>query len=320
MHQVLDCTISDLELTKCTAHFVPENDVYYFRDAELMETFLKLGIPVYNREELHASFPGFGLVYRTLYMTWKIPEDAYVVLLQQRQLDRISDEQRLQLFRQQVALKRGHVYDERWIEAFAPPVHHIVTVENQRYYLLTTDDWQLFSEETRQQWVLKWLKEWNKDDPRGIRNFSRKHASVPYALLDVYASTFAGESGPNCFAAAIAAVVAGIGQDLEQSQTLIRHWLHQAPFFRLLSAQGYTKYTECQTTADLQSMQPADVLVWCTGEGEAGHAAFVVDDGLVFQKHGQGIEDPWQVLRIEDIWYNEYLKTDGHIAIYRRCS
>lgn len=66
------------------------------------------------------------------------------------------------------------------------------------------------------------------------------------------------------------------------------------------------------------AIQPCDVLVWFTGDGIAGHAAFAVSDELVFQKQAQGWDNPWQVLRVSDVWYNEYLKTGGHIEIYRR--
>lgn len=66
------------------------------------------------------------------------------------------------------------------------------------------------------------------------------------------------------------------------------------------------------------TFQPTDVLVWYTENGIAGHAGYAVSHELVFQKQAQGWDNPWQVLKIRDVWYNEYLKTGGHMTVFRR--
>jgi hypothetical protein len=162
------------------------------------------------------------------------------------------------------------------------------------------------------------LWECRNEEPEGLTDFPRLKRGIPYSLIDEYAGIFPDKSGSNCFAAAAAMVIGDRTiQNLQQSHVLIQQWLHQEPFFRLLKGQGYSKFMECCLIRDLTLVQPPDVLIWYTQDGTARHAAFAMSNELVFQKNSQGWDSPWQVLKVTDIWYNDYLKTGGHISIYR---
>lgn len=202
-----------------------------------------------------------------------------------------------------------------WFDKLQLPQSRTTDVEGKPYYFLTWDDWWEFTPEIRRQWIVEWLKEWRKEDAVGFVDLPHHHEAVPYELIKEYAGTFGAASTANCFAAAIAMAVGS--HNFDQSRVLILEWLHQGPFFRLLKGQRYIKHTEYLDINDL-TFQPMDVLVWYTQNGIAGHAGYAVSHELVFQKQGQGWDNPWQVLKINDVWYNEYIKNGGHIEVYRK--
>lgn len=299
--------------------FIPERDVYYFYDEDIAHACLQHGIAVYTRQEFASTFPMFALTYGAAYHVWtmKLPEDTYVLMAHPSAITSLPPDIRRALLVQQVRCGRGHIYGMEWLEKFGITKPSTIRIDNKSYYFLTWDDWWALSPEIRRQWVLDWLMEWRKEDAEGIGPIDvlGDHDGVPYKLLQGYAGTFGHASTANCFAAAIAMVVGE--QSPHQGRVLIDEWLHQGPFFRLLLGQGYEKHSEYRNARDLL-FQPCDVLVWYTGDGTAGHAAYAVSDDLVFQKQGQGWDNPWQILRIHDVWYNDYLKTGGYIEIFRR--
>jgi hypothetical protein len=316
MYKIGHYSLNDATLNKFIERFVPDRSVYYFDDDQILRSLLKRGITVYTPKELLRSFPTFSLDYGSIYHIWdlSLSDTAFVARLNADEFSMLNLDFQRALLDYQVKCGRGHVYDERWFNDFDPPNSNVVTVDANWFYLLTLEDWQQYSEEERKRWIVKWLKNWNEntgvetvlDEPVEVSK------GVPYSLVKEYAGTFAPQSGPNCFAAAIAMAVGG-----EQCHALISQWLHQEPFFRLLKAQGYLKVTTMHER-DFSLVEPADVLVWVTENQMAGHAAYAVTRDLVFEKHAQGWESPWHVLRIQDVWYNEYLDSGGSISIYRR--
>lgn len=203
------------------------------------------------------------------------------------------------MFLTQIQYGRGHIYNTDWLNKFQIQISTTTTVDGKPYYFLTWDDWSAFTLETRKEWLLQWLREWRKDEEHTeLFQFIHDHEGVPYDLIQEYTGTFADMSTANCFAAAIAMVIGTRNQS--QSRVLISQWLHQVSFFRLLHGQGYSKHTEFRDIADL-AFQPSDVLVWNTRDGIASHAGYAVSDGLMFQKQGQGWDNPWQVLKISNV-------------------
>lgn len=319
--RVFDCAITSDKLETLAALFVPDQDVYYIDGDGVAKALLTEGIAVYSRPEFGSSFPTFSLKYGSLYGIWSMQfsDTTCVAAMNADQLASLPPNVSQAILAQQVKLKRGHIYKTDWFNEFEKPQTHTIIVDEEWYYLLTSKDWWAFDPEIRRRWVLQWLMACRADEQMGTSEFDRRCDGVPYDLIDEYAGTFAEHSGPNCFAAAIAMVVAG--RDSKQylnSRILISQWLHQGTFFNLLREHEYSKAAEWQSTRDLSGVQPADVMIWYGGDGSAGHAAFAVSNELVFQKQAQGWEAPWQVVRIADVWYNEYLKSDGYIAVYRR--
>lgn len=316
MHQIFDCSLDDVALENISDLFVPRHDVYFFDGDEILNELLHSGIAVYTREEFGDSFPLFGLHYGVVYHLWMMsrPKDSYAISVHPSQLATLSNHVLQQLLAKQVEYGRGHIYDMEWLRQLGLPEKKTVSVKDEDFYFLTWDDWCGFSTGVRTQWIVKWLTRHRSEDapglsPRLLRNDSR----VPYDLVEQYAGRFPRQHRANCFAAAIALAVGRGGP----SHDLISEWLFQGPFLRLLHGQGYSKVSEYQEPGHVR-FEPGDVLVWYTGDGIAGHAAYAVSDDSIFQKQGQGWTEPWQVLKFLDVWYNEYLKTGGYIEVHRK--
>src|SRR5262249_20308709 len=130
-----------------------------------------------------------------------------------------------------------------------------------------------------------------------------------------YSGCFAEASGANCFAATLA-IATGT---LSHAERIIQLWLHQEPFLRSLNSQGYHPVCEIREGDKIDVIEPLDVLIWANEDGHMVHASFCVAHGYVFNKMGQGWDQPWLILRLEDILnYNEVLTTGGKLLVYRK--
>lgn len=321
MHKVHQSTITDAVLNRLIDRFVSDRDLYFFEDDSIIQSLLAMGIPIYTPSELARSFPTFSLEYGAIYGLWSmnLTEHVMAAFLQTEQLQSFDPDIQQRILEYQVKCQRGQLYLESWFDEDLPLTSLSVTVAGQRFYLLQSKDWWSFSADVQKRWILKWLREWHKRD-EGSADVAIDGADVrlPLELLNEFAGTFADRSGPNCFAAAAAmAVCRSSVQNLAQARDLIFSWLHQEPFFRLLKAHHYSEVSFYRGIDDQVRAEPGDVLVWYTSDQVARHAAFAVASDHVFQKHGQGFENPWQILKIEKVWYNTHLETGGHVALFR---
>lgn len=311
--------MTESALNEIAQWFVLPWDVFYFQDDVVATACLQHGLTVYTREEFSSTFRLFALNYGAVYHLWsmKLPNEAYVVRLTTRELDNLPPSIRERLLIQQVEYKRGHIYDAQWVGKLQIPSSVSIVIDGAWHYFLTWNDWWGFTPNIRRRWIVEWLREWRKDEPVGVTHFPHDQRDIPYELIAQYAGTIGAASTPNCFAAAIAMVVGMKNPD--QARALITQWLHQGPFFRLLQGQGYLKQAEYRDLSSLE-MRSGDVLVWYTGDQLAGHAGYAMSHDLVFQKLGQGWDNPWQILKFADIGYNDYLDAGGHITVYRRAT
>ncbi|WDL98580.1 hypothetical protein [Alicyclobacillus sp. ALC3] len=319
MAYVFDCVITETTLDEISQSFVPVKDVYFFDDESMANSCLRHGLTVFSRQEFTSTFPLFSLHYGSVYHLWsmKLSQDVFVLVAKPSELVFLTDDLRQRLLARQIDYGRGHIYHAEWFDKLNLPKMVTPDVGGEWPYFLTWDDWWKLPLSTRRQWIVEWLRQWRQEDALGVPfdHANALYKSVPYELLKEYAGTFGSEGTANCFAAAIATVVGASNPD--QGRVLISEWLHPGPFFRLLHSQGYVKCAEYRDTGNL-TFRPADVLVWYTGDGMAGHAGYAVSHDSVFQKQGQGWVNPWQVIKIEDVWYNKYLDSGGCIAVFRR--
>jgi hypothetical protein len=318
MQKILHCTIHDEELDAIAQVFVADENIYFLQDEGLLKPILRQGVVVFTRKEFRKIFPAFGLQYGAGYTLWKVPEDTFVAVGRQQEFLNLDKDLLQLLYKQQLELGRGHVYTHEWFDLFEHTPESVIEHKGKRYYLLTSEDWRIFTMSTKRRWILRWLQLSREDSPQGIDGLPQELYQPN--LLKEYVGRFATRSGPNCFAAALSMAVAMNAECSDVPRQLIQLWMHDGPFFRLLFAHGFDKAFECRTIEHMCLAEPGDVLVWRNGEEKPIHAAFKVSADVVFEKSGQYWFQPWQFTRIHDIWYNDILNEGGYVEVYRQSS
>jgi hypothetical protein len=123
-----------------------------------------------------------------------------------------------------------------------------------------------------------------------------RHGDVPAATWDAVANvlpnarslagTFPQRSGPNCFAAVMAACGVDGVHDV---------WMLREPFEDWLAT---------HTAKGGHDHEPGTVLVWRRADGTAQHAAVTIGDGWALHKPSQGWMSPTKILTLNDVMYS----------------
>jgi hypothetical protein len=323
------CHISEGQRDRWISSFLPRREPFFLRGEHLVNQVLQAGMIVYTRPEFHQSFPQFVLDYGSTYRLWQVPQDTYVWMAEAKERLHLDANLLQDILLDQVRLHRGQVYDPTWClrlqsEQATPDLHerrwqqffqqYQVYVDSP-HVILTHDAWAMFPRNVQEVWVLQWLNDQLVNDevvPINPSNVPMPDSHRP--LVMKYSGCFAEVSGANCFAATLAMAMG----TLAQAEQIIHLWLHQEPFLRALCAQGYHPVHEIHHADKIDAITSLDVLVWSNKDGHMVHAAFCVAPGYVFNKMGQSWEQPWLVLRIEDVLdYNEVISTGGKLTVYR---
>jgi hypothetical protein len=326
MQSLYDCQITDEQLQKWTALFVPEYAPYFVVEPDLVHALLRAGVLVYTGAEFHEAHRTFALEYGMVYDIWRMPhrENRFICYLSDAELDVLPLELQQCLFKAQLDLHRGHVYaqpsiagyflnDPQGMDALERRSFHS---DGATYFVLTAEGWNRLPCEVQAGWVLDWINQWLEEEGESepftpTPGFSQTAMQV----ITSHVGRFAETSGANCFAAAVSPIV----EDEGLANHLIQQWVHEGPMLRLLEGNGYRKYDSIRSLDETGSIQPEDILVWRDGQGQALHGAFAVGDGKVFNKWGQGWSQPWRILQLAALAdYNQILLNEGCIEIYRK--
>lgn len=327
MKKIKDWVITDAQLTKWISSFLLGQEPFFLNDPQLVTQLHEYSMIVYSRREYIESHPNFVLQSASIYNLWEQPRECWIWASSSNLRTQLPQDLLERIFQEQARLNRGQVYDAEWISwlerHFSPTEAckrlldtHVFQTAGKRHMILTYEIWQAMPWEVREQWLLRWLAFRLEQEPQSwdLNAITAIHpASLP--LLRSYAGRFSDSSGANCFAAALAFCL----ENQVQSEEVIRLWLHQGSFFRMLDLIGYIPCLQTQDESGLDSVQPSDVLVWRNHAGEGIHAAYCIASGFVFNKMGQSWEQPWSVIDINEILdYGEAMSGGGKIVIYRK--
>ena len=119
-------------------------------------------------------------------------------------------------------------------------------------------------------------------------------------------NTFSPTNGANCLAATLAAV----SEDKVDTDWMISKWLHDVGFLNGMQLNHYS-----QNSSSLNDLIPKDVVVWKSESGTILHACYYLGNEYFFNKNGQSIFNPWQIVSIKNLnenWGKE------RIEVYRR--
>lgn len=308
MHRLLGCQVSEEQFTRWEKLLVSDLAPFFFSEGiQLPDESLIL-----SRKAFSAA--GFDRAFVDSYATYRVSSEArWVVMLTSAQFDALPVGTQQQLLAEQCRHKRGQVYAweqvEKFLQEYVEEVEsRCVTVSGSRYLVLDTKIWGHLTRDVQRQWLTDYIK---ADTPSDCLS-SAYASSGNNHMVQRLAGTFADSSGPNCFSTTLAAIT----QDEITGDTIANFWLHQEPFFQGLARRGYTLRSDLSVSApDLRDA----VLIWNDAQGQAQHACYLVENGLVLNKNSQAWFAPIQLLQLQtvlDVWREE--EADYEISVYCR--
>lgn len=330
MRPLANCRVSEKQRDMWISSFLPQHEPFFFQGEHLVNRLLQAGMIVYTRPEFGKSFLRFSLDYGCTYRLWDIPQETYVWMADATQRLHIDADLLQDILMDQVRLHRGQIYDHTWLQRLQTEqaTHDLHERSWQQlfqkyqvhdespHFVLTHEVWATFPRSVQNAWVLEWLNDQLVDDE--VVPINPYDVPIPDShrpLVMEYSGCFSDTSGANCFAATLA-MATGI---LAKAEQIIHLWLHQEPFLRSLRSQGYHPVHDIHLGDAIDTIASLDVLVWSSEDGHMVHASFCVAPGYVFNKMGQSWEQPWLILRIEDVLdYNKVISTEGKLIVYRK--
>jgi hypothetical protein len=330
MRPLAACHISEGQQDTWIRSFLSRHEPFFFQGERLVNRLLDAGMIVYTRPEFRESFPHFFLDYGCIYQLGDVPQETYVWMADAKERLHIDADLLQDILMDQVRLHRGQVYDHAWRlrlqnagvmddlseQTWQRLFQHHQVHDGSSHVVLTHDIWTTLPRSVQATWLLEWLNDQLVDDEAVPINPSEIPVPDSYRpLVMKYSGCFADASGANCFSATLAMAMG----TLAKAEHIIHLWLHQEPFLRSLLSQGYQVIQEFHQGDKISAIEPLDVLVWSNGDGHMVHASFCVAPGYVFNKMGQNWQQPWLVLRLEDVLnYNEVVSTGGKLVVYRK--
>ncbi|MBY6037747.1 hypothetical protein KUV80_13835 [Fictibacillus nanhaiensis] len=271
-------------------NWVPDFDLFYF--VEKPEC-----IPVYTIEEINKKF--LTLNVRTSFLTWSIDKRAkYVSHVSNKDFLALLPHVKREIIAEQKRLNRGLMFTEIEMRSLLEGLD--LTDQNECLVMLKQNAyndeivslqghiWRRLSYKTRQTILVNYADLWV--DEHALDNGEIVHYRNKYPNLSAYINVFPGQNGPNC----LASVIAGI----TNSASSIHQWMQQDTFLQLLFD---SKYVENETNR----LSASDVIVWFDLHDRPVHAALLLSEEHAFNKNGQTMFHPWQIIRIDhlmDCW------------------
>ncbi|MBN3552875.1 hypothetical protein JYA63_01200 [Fictibacillus nanhaiensis] len=292
--------ISQETLEKWNRIFVPVLDFFYFRSKP--EHF-----PSHKITEINQT--AFTLDVRTSFLTWSIDKKAkFISVMSNEDFHALTTLEKEKIIAEQKALSRGLVFTEDELKDLLKNVNLPDTdyqleilkqgASFQDIVILQKSNWDQVSKDVQHAILMNYADDWITE--YALEPEIRESYQTRYPELYPYMDTFPEKNGPNCLAAVASAI--------RSSTDDIMCWMQVEPFFHLLEKNHYRHIVT-------SSVQATDVWVWFNEQDLAVHAAYLLSEKHAFNKHGQTMFNPWQVIQINELkkaWANFSCK------IYRR--
>ncbi|TCZ79258.1 hypothetical protein E0485_05145 [Paenibacillus albiflavus] len=288
------------QISRWIEQYVPDKDLFFVTEMGLnrFRAFLD-EVLVMPRQEFknHAAYTQIQI--NNSYEIWNIStNNQFVIIAQPSWIMSLPSEFRDELFRLQIAARRGLIIPLSLITDVSMfPAEFIVEEQNKSYVILQRMMWQQLLYDCKVHTIEAYAQSWDNwkaiDAPEMLPASLRK-----------YANSFPSESGANCLAATLYA----ISMNPEGQEWIIHEWIHPLTFIQSLS---YANYSATTT----EELQVGDVVVWVDEAGNIQHASYHIGDHLFFNKDGQTFFNPWKIIHLDE------LKTEWNIyqiRIYRK--
>ena len=300
MYRLKGYGVSEGILREWGERLIPEEEWFYFiREVHSI-----------SMEPLNTlDYSEVGLDIRTSYLTWGISTEVrYYTRMNYARFESLPKKTQEEIVAQQWESRRGLLFKKEVLcELFqVPSIHaHVTTLPTGEDIIhLHRGLWETVSEKSQFTFLLNYGAMWVEEDSiwNELSMREQKHLISHAPHLEEKIDTFPTTNGPNCLAA-VAMAISNIHSFMDQ-------WMHGEEFLAILQDQEYV-------TIDTTDLRPGDVLVWFDNSNQPIHAAYAMTESYAFNKHGQTMFNPWQVLKIEDV-LSSWSNLDNRLAIFRR--
>ncbi|PEJ48463.1 hypothetical protein CN692_23685 [Bacillus sp. AFS002410] len=305
MYKVKHNKITKEVLKELDQKFVPDVDYFYFEDRPNF-------VLVNERETVDLS-----LDLKTSYLPWNISAKArYIAIVSNEEFLSWEEELQKAVLIEQIRLNRGYIFEldelRKVIGDIPVEVQNAldtfsINIDGMKMITLQGFLWENFLTEIRTN-ILLYVANMFVDmdsisDVSYLNALKREYPSIVSLL-----NTFGSKNGPNCLGAELIA----LQKDEDTITSYLNKWVLPAEFYKELKNKDYVRI-------ETDSIQSNDVLIW-EKDHNTFHSCFVLSNGLVFNKQGQTMFNPYQCLPLEDVLnnWNWVEASGGHLVIYRK--
>jgi hypothetical protein len=263
---------------------IPELEWFYFQKKVP-------GVEMFSMSSLDRS--SVPLDIRTSYQTWSLSSDTnYYTKMSPQAFMNLPSSLQSEMIRQQWETGRGLVFElEELMELTGKPRHSFTGIsigDNKNIILLHLQVWESFTEMERHRFLVNygnlWVNEvaqWDK-----LEKISQNVMKEKYPHLIKRIDTFPISNGPNCLAAVAAAIT--------RDEVFFNTWMKEEEFLAVMKE---ANYEPCRSESNTEG----DVLIWFNDSDQVIHSCFVLNREFAFNKQGQTMFNPWQIIKIPDI-------------------
>lgn len=278
---------------------IPEVEWFYFADdydslpMESMDSLDYSQVPI----DLRTSYATWGISKNARFYS-KVAPELFVSLEKETQDD---------IVRQQWEMGRGLLFTKEDLhELLQIPTLKLPTTTletGEDIILLHRILWDSLSEQSQFTFLLNYGALWINEQSiwKGLSAVCKRAISNQTPHLQPFIDTFSSKNGANCLAAVATAVT--------KNQAYKDKWMQGEDLLLILERAEYTP-------VDTTDYKHGDVLVWFQ-HNQPIHAAYVLTGNYVFNKHGQTMFNPWQILKIGDA-FATWGEADTSVVIFRR--
>ncbi|MEH7455546.1 hypothetical protein [Gottfriedia acidiceleris] len=305
MYEVKNNTINEEVIKAWDQIFVPDVDYFYFED-------LPNFVSVNERATVELS-----LDIKTSYLPWNISANArYIGIVSKDEFFIWEEEVQKEVLREQIRLNRGYIFelDVLQNEIVDIPVDvknaldtFSINIDGKKMITFQDFTWKALPYQVRTS-ILLYVANMFVDMHSISVKKDLNELKSKYPTIASLMNTFGKMNGPNC----LGAVLAALQTDEGKLSTILNKWVLPPEFYEELKNKDYVKI-------NTSTIQSNDVLVWEKDQNTL-HSCFVLSNGLVFNKQGQTMFNPYQCLPLNDVLNNwKWVQTSGgQLNIYRK--
>jgi hypothetical protein len=315
--------IPETTLEKWDDKYLPSYDLIYLEDD-------LIGLPedilVMPLNELKANPSLYTIDVTTTFSPWNLEDSVkFVAVIPNDRFDSLGKDLEQRMLELQHDLCRDNLHEIKELNRFIDELDEsernrcIVTLEQMTFYVkgeawvaFRRNHWQKLPWEFRKKILVEMAESYNGE---GIQQRMDANAYAERAFIQSYVDQFPSESGPNCFATALAAIT----ENRISADWIIQQWIHSETFIMGIQQRGYEKINE-NTDWKQIDLKADDIIVWVNKERLPIHASAALSEVDVFNKDGQTMFNPWLIRNFHELagYWDETIQEGGLIYHYRK--